>query len=250
MSKSSYHIRQLTNASANDIWHIVKTSAGHIDKTSFNTAMLNEINKHHKHKAQEIGQSTGIPNVTWDDVGGLEIVKKELKIAIELKLSRHVESKAKKLKSGILLWGPPGVGKTLIAKAVAHDWAFTFISVKGPELLNMYVGESEKNIREIFAKARTNAPAVLFFDEIDSLAPTRGYTSDSSQVMDRIVAQLLTELDGAITLKNVVVIAATNRPDLLDQALLRPGRFDKVIFIDVARTVEEKLNIIKALTRK
>jgi len=212
--------------------------------------MIDEIKKHHEGKSQEIGQFTGIPDVTWDDIGGLEIVKTELKIAIELKLNKKVERSIRKLKSGILLWGPPGVGKTLIAKAVAHDWAFTFISIKGPELLNMYVGESEKNIREIFSKARSNAPTVLFFDEIDSLAPARGYTSDSSQVMDRIVAQLLTELDGVVALQNVVVIAATNRPDLLDQALLRPGRFDKVIFVDVARTIEEKLKIIKALTRK
>eukprot|EP00826_Nyctotherus_ovalis_P018190 TRINITY_DN15425_c0_g1_i3.p2 TRINITY_DN15425_c0_g1~~TRINITY_DN15425_c0_g1_i3.p2 ORF type:complete len:226 (-),score=45.15 TRINITY_DN15425_c0_g1_i3:232-909(-) len=218
-------------------------------KASFCDSIIREIKKHHEIKAQEIGQFSGIPDVTWNDVGGLETVKKEIRTAIELKLNKHGGS-SKKTKSGILLWGPPGVGKTLIAKAVAHDWAFTFISVKGPELLNMYVGESEKNIREIFAKARMNAPAVLFFDEVDSLTPARGYTSDSSQVMDRIVAQLLTELDGAVALRSVVVVAATNRPDLLDRALLRPGRFDKVVFVDVARTTQQKLKVIQALTRK
>lgn len=218
-------------------------------KANFYDCILREVKRHHETKAQEIGQFSGIPDVTWNDVGGLEEVKKEIRTAIELKLNKH-GGNSKKMKSGILLWGPPGVGKTLIAKAVAHDWAFTFISVKGPELLNMYVGESEKNIREIFAKARTNAPAVLFFDEIDSLAPMRGHTADSSQVMDRMVAQLLGELDGAVSLRNVVVIAATNRPDLLDHALLRPGRFDKVVFVDVAKTPEQKLKVVQALTRK
>ncbi len=242
--------RNITNAGATEIVQLVKSAVSDAAKNcgSFTDAMESRLKQHRELKGQELGHFSGIPDVTWDDVGGLEHVKKEIRSSIEVKL-RHPGKLAGK-KSGILLWGPPGVGKTLIAKAVAHDWLFNFISIKGPELLNMYVGESEKNVREVFSKARLHAPCVLFFDELDSLAPARGCTSDSSQVMDRIVAQLLTELDGAVALKDVVIIAATNRPDLLDTALLRPGRFDKVVYVDVARSREGQLKIVAALTRK
>jgi transitional endoplasmic reticulum ATPase len=134
--------------------------------------------------------------------------------------------------TGILLYGPPGTGKTLLAKAVANEAESNFISVKGPELLDKYVGESEKGIREIFAKARENAPTVVFFDEIDAIASERG-TGATSGVTERVVSQLLTELDGLEDLKNVVVIATTNRPGLVDDALLRPGRFDRHVHVGV-----------------
>lgn len=169
-----------------------------------------------------------IPNVTWDDVGGLAKVKTEILDTIQLPLE-HPELFADGLKkrSGVLLYGPPGTGKTLLAKAVATSCSLNFFSVKGPELLNMYIGESEANVRRVFQRARDAKPCVIFFDELDSVAPKRGNQGDSGGVMDRIVSQLLAELDGMAEGSagaDVFVIGATNRPDLLDPALLRPGR--------------------------
>src|SRR3989339_1951273 len=171
-----------------------------------------------------------IPNVSWEDVGGLETIKKELIEAVEwpLKYPDRFKQMGIRPPKGVLLYGPPGCGKTLLAKAVAYESEANFILVKGPELLNKWVGESEKGVREIFRKARQVAPTVIFFDEIDSIAVRRGQGGDSS-VTERIVNTLLTELDGLEELKDVVVIAATNRPDILDPALLRPGRFDRVL---------------------
>jgi peroxin-6 len=185
-----------------------------------------------------------IPNVSWDDVGGLISVKSEILDTIQLPLD-HPELFADGLKKrsgsstlllivipnsfalGILLYGPPGTGKTLLAKAVATSCSLNFFSVKGPELLNMYIGESEANVRRVFQRARDAKPCVIFFDELDSVAPKRGNQGDSGGVMDRIVSQLLAELDGMSSgngSSDVFVIGATNRPDLLDPALLRPGR--------------------------
>ncbi|RUM33477.1 MAG: AAA family ATPase [Archaeoglobus sp.] len=173
-----------------------------------------------------------VPNVRWDDVGGLDNAKQELMEAVEWPLKYPDVFSAVKIKppKGILLYGPPGTGKTLLAKAVANESNANFISVKGPELLSKWVGESEKHVREMFRKARQVAPCVLFFDEIDSLAPRRGGSADS-HVTERVVSQLLTELDGMEELKDVVVIAATNRPDMVDPALLRPGRIERHIYI-------------------
>ncbi|NPD87321.1 MAG: CDC48 family AAA ATPase [Asgard group archaeon] len=170
------------------------------------------------------------PNVTWDDIGGLSEVKKEMRQAVEWPLKYKGLYKAMKADApkGILLYGSPGTGKTLIAKAVAHESESNFISIKGPEVLSKWVGESEKAIREIFRKARQAAPCVIFLDEIDSITPIRGRSSDSG-VTERVISQLLTELDGLEELRNVVVIAATNRPDMVDPALLRPGRFDRLV---------------------
>ncbi len=173
-----------------------------------------------------------IPNVRWGDIGGLEHAKQELREAIEWPLKYPEVFKTTNIKApkGILLYGPPGTGKTLLAKAVANEANANFISVKGPELLSKWVGESEKHVRDMFRKARQVAPAILFFDEIDSLAPRRGGIGDS-HVTERVVSQLLTELDGLEELKDVVVIAATNRPDMVDPALLRPGRIERHIYI-------------------
>jgi len=170
------------------------------------------------------------PNLHWDDIGGLDDVKAELKEAVEwplkyAKLFEHMNAEPPK---GVLLYGPPGTGKTMLAKAVATESESNFISIKGPEFLSKWVGESEKAVRETFRKARQAAPCVIFMDEIDSIAPTRGGDSDS-HVTERVISQLLTELDGLEALHNVVVIAATNRPDIIDPALLRPGRFDRLI---------------------
>ncbi|NPB00505.1 MAG: CDC48 family AAA ATPase, partial [Crenarchaeota archaeon] len=174
-----------------------------------------------------------VPEVHWDDIGGYENVKQELREVVEwpLKYPKYFEELGVEPPKGILLFGPPGCGKTLLAKAVATESGANFIAVRGPEILSKWVGESERAIREIFKKARMAAPCVVFFDEIDAIAPARGLRHDTSGVTDRIVNQLLAELDGIAPLKNVVVIAATNRPDILDPALLRPGRFDRIIYI-------------------
>ncbi|KII88818.1 hypothetical protein PLICRDRAFT_42057 [Plicaturopsis crispa FD-325 SS-3] len=195
-----------------------------------------------------------IPNVSWDDVGGLAHVKSDILDTIQLPLE-HPELFADGLKkrSGILLYGPPGTGKTLLAKAVATSCSLNFFSVKGPELLNMYIGESEANVRRVFQRARDAKPCVIFFDELDSVAPKRGNHGDSGGVMDRIVSQLLAELDGMSAGQggaDVFVIGATNRPDLLDAALLRPGRFDRMLYLGVSETHQAQLNILEALTRK
>ncbi len=174
-----------------------------------------------------------VPNVKWEDVGGLDSVKEELKQAIEwpLKNPKAFRDMGIRPPSGVLLFGPPGCGKTLLAKAIASESDANFISVKGPELISKWVGESEKGIRKIFRKARQVSPSIVFFDEIDSIASRRGSGNDSN-VTERVVNQLLTELDGVETLKDVVFVAATNRPDLIDPSILRPGRIDKLIRID------------------
>jgi transitional endoplasmic reticulum ATPase len=176
-----------------------------------------------------------VPEVTWDNVGGLADVKQNLREAVEWPLSQPevFERLGIQPPRGILLFGPPGTGKTLIAKAVANESGANFISIKGPEVLSKWVGESEKAVREIFKKASSAAPSVVFLDEIDALAPERGRGSGESNVTERIVNQLLTSLDGLETLEGVVVIAATNRPDMVDNALLRAGRFDRLIQVPV-----------------
>lgn len=178
--------------------------------------------------------SVEIPRVKWDDVGGLDDAKAVIKESAEWPLLHKelFEDIGISAPKGILLYGPPGTGKTLLAKAVANEARANFIVVKGPELLSKWVGESEKGIRQIFHKARQVAPAIIFFDEIDVLVPARGQGHDSG-VGDKITAQLLTEMDGVSKLNNIMIMASTNRPDLLDKALLRPGRFDKLVFVDM-----------------
>ncbi|MCZ7372387.1 MAG: CDC48 family AAA ATPase, partial [Candidatus Methanoperedens sp.] len=173
-----------------------------------------------------------VPQVRWTDIGGLESVKQELIETVEwpLKYPEAFEIINTRPPRGVLLFGPPGTGKTLLAKAIATESQANFISIKGPELLSKYVGESERVVREVFRKARQAAPAIIFFDEIDSIVPTRGSAFDAG-VTERVVSQILTELDGLEELKGVVVVAATNRPDMVDQALLRPGRLDRLIYI-------------------
>ena len=176
-----------------------------------------------------------VPDVTWEDVGGLEDTKERLRETIQWPLDypEVFDTLDMQAAKGVLLFGPPGTGKTLLAKAVANEAQSNFISVKGPELLNKFVGESEKGVREVFSKARENAPTVIFFDEIDSIAGERGGQATDSGVGERVVSQLLTELDGLEELEDVVVIATTNRPDLIDSALLRPGRLDRHVHVPV-----------------
>ncbi|MBN2881202.1 CDC48 family AAA ATPase [Candidatus Woesearchaeota archaeon] len=192
-----------------------------------------------------------VPNVNWKDIGGLEDLKQELKEAVEWPI-KHPESFTRlgvRPPRGILLYGPPGTGKTLLAKAVATESDANFISVKGPELLSKWVGESEKAIRKIFQKARQTSPTVIFFDEIDSIAPRRNNNENNSRVTETVVNQMLTEMDGLEDMNKVVVIAATNRPDIMDTALLRPGRFDRIILAGVP-DFETRLKIFDIHTKK
>ena len=193
---------------------------------------------------------TEVPDVKWDDVGGLNDVKKVLKETIEwpLKYSELFAHAKTSPPKGIFLFGPPGTGKTLLAKAVASESEVNFISVKGPELLSKWVGESEKGIREIFRKARQASPCIIFFDEIDSLVPERGSES-ASHVVDRVISQFLTELDGIEELKGIVVLGATNRPDIIDPALLRAGRFDFHLELPIPDE-ETRLEIFRVHSRE
>merc|ERR1711916_75182 len=193
-----------------------------------------------------------VPNTSWDDIGGLEDVKNELRELVQYPIE-HPEKFEKfgmNPSRGVLFYGPPGCGKTLLAKAVANECQSNFISVKGPELLTMYFGESEANVRDTFAKARAAAPCVLFFDELDSIAQQRGNSQgDAGGAGDRVMNQLLTEMDGVGAKKNVFIIGATNRPDIIDPALMRPGRLDQLIFIPMPDVVSRE-SILKASLRK
>jgi transitional endoplasmic reticulum ATPase len=193
-----------------------------------------------------------VPTVTWDDIGGLDKVKLELQETVQY----PVEHPEKFLKygmspsKGVLFYGPPGTGKTLLAKAIANECQANFISIKGPELLTMWFGESEANVRDVFDKARAAAPCVMFFDELDSIAKARGGSSgDGGGAGDRVLNQILTEMDGMNAKKNVFIIGATNRPDQIDPALLRPGRLDQLIYIPLPDEVS-RLAILKAALKK
>merc|ERR1712007_214889 len=186
------------------------------------------------------------------DVGGLENVKRELQELVQY----PVEHPEKFLKfgmtpsRGVLFYGPPGCGKTLLAKAVASECSSNFVSIKGPELLTMWFGESEANIREVFDKARQASPCVLFFDELDSIAKSRGGSGgDGGGAADRVINQILTEMDGMGAKKNVFIIGATNRPDIIDSAILRPGRLDQLIYIPLPDQ-DSRICILKAALRK
>ena len=191
-----------------------------------------------------------IPTVHWDQIGGLEEVKEELKEAVEwpIKNPELFERMGIRPPKGILLYGPPGCGKTLLARAVATESEANFVSIKGPEIFSKWVGESEKAIREVFRKARVASPAVIFFDEFDSLVPRRGMGFSNSGVTERVISQLLTEMDGILTLEDVVIIAATNRPDIVDPAVLRPGRFDRLIYVPEPNE-KARLEIFKIYTK-
>lgn len=188
-----------------------------------------------------------VPNVSWSDIGGLENIKLKLKQAVEwpLKHPKSFNRMGIQPPKGVLLYGPPGCSKTMIAKALANESGLNFLAIKGPELMNKYVGESERAVREVFRKARAVAPSIIFFDELDALAVERGSSSGAGNVADRVLAQLLTEMDGIEQLKNVTVLAATNRPDRIDKALMRPGRIDRIIYVPLpdAATRREILNL-------
>ncbi|XP_009993067.1 PREDICTED: nuclear valosin-containing protein-like [Chaetura pelagica] len=189
-----------------------------------------------------------VPDVTWADIGALEDVREELTMAILAPVQNPEQFKALGLTTpaGVLLAGPPGCGKTLLAKAVANESGLNFISVKGPELLNMYVGESERAVRQVFQRARNSAPCVIFFDEVDALCPRRSDRESGASV--RVVNQLLTEMDGLVNRQQVFIMAATNRPDIIDPAILRPGRLDKTLYVGLPPP-EDRLAILKTITK-
>ncbi len=190
-----------------------------------------------------------VPNVTWDDIGALKNVREELQIAILAPVRYPEQFKALGLSNppGVLLAGPPGCGKTLLAKAIANESGINFISVKGPELLNMYVGESERAVRQVFQRARNSAPCVIFFDELDALCPKRSQSGEGGASV-RVVNQLLTEMDGLEARKQVYIMGATNRPDIVDPAILRPGRLDKLLYVGLP-SEEDRIDILKTITK-
>jgi len=192
------------------------------------------------------------PNTKWNDIGGVENVKRDLKEAIEWPL-KYPESFVRmgiRPPKGVLLYGAPGTGKTLLAKAVANESEANFIQIKGPSLLSMWVGKSEEGVRKVFERARQVSPCVIFFDEIDSLAGKRGQAfGGGAKVTENVLNQLLAEMDGIEDLTNVIVIGATNRPDILDPALMRPGRFDRIVYVPTPEKVG-RLEILKIHTKK
>ncbi len=191
-----------------------------------------------------------VPTVRWTDIGGLEDVKEDLREAVEWPLKNPDVFKRMGIRApkGIMLYGPPGCGKTLLARAVATESEANFITIKGPEVFSKWVGESEKAIREVFRKARMASPTVIFFDEFDSLVPRRGMGYADSGVTERVISQLLTEMDGLVSLEDVVIIAATNRPDIVDPAILRPGRFDRLIYVPEPEQ-DSRLEIFRIYTK-
>lgn len=231
-----------------------------IDGDSIDAEILDAMSVTHEHFKFAMGAANPaslretvveVPNVKWEDIGGLEDTKKELREMVQYPID-HPEKFEKFGMSpsrGVLFYGPPGVGKTLMAKAIANECQANFISIKGPELLTMWFGESEANVRDIFAKARAAAPCVLFFDELDSIATKRGSNNGDSGGADRVINQLLTEMDGIGAKKNVFIIGATNRPDILDPAITRPGRLDQLMYIPMP-DYESRLSILKANLRK
>lgn len=190
-----------------------------------------------------------VPDVSWEDIGALQFVRDELRMAVVEPINHpeFFERVGITNPAGVLLWGPPGCGKTLLAKAVANESNTNFISVKGPELLNKYVGESERGVRQVFARARASSPCVIFFDELDALCSRRD--DQQSDASARVVNTLLTELDGVENRSQVYVIAATNRPDMIDPAMLRPGRLDKLLYVELP-TPGERHDILKKLSKK
>lgn len=192
-----------------------------------------------------------VPDVNWDNIGALQSIRDELTISVLEPIRNPEKFKALglSLPAGVLLYGPPGCGKTLLAKAIAHESGANFIAVKGPELLDKYVGESERAVRLVFERARSSSPCVVFFDELDSLVPKRGSDGGGgSGVSERVVNQLLTEMDGLESRRSVFVIAATNRPELIDPAMMRPGRLDKLLYVPLP-TPEDRASILKALAK-
>merc|ERR1712124_48904 len=232
-----------------------------IDDDTIDTEVLNALSVTNDHFKFAMGHTNPsslretvveIPNITWDDIGGLEETKKDLQemILYPIEHPDKFQKFGMSPSKGVLFYGPPGCGKTLLAKAVANECQANFISIKGPELLTMWFGESEANVRNVFEKARSAAPCVLFFDELDSIAKSRGMSvGDAGGAGDRVMNPLLTEMDGMGAKKCVFIIGTTNRPDIIDTALMRPGRLDQLIYIPMP-DLPARLSILRATLRK
>ncbi|TYI13860.1 hypothetical protein E1A91_A08G084800v1 [Gossypium mustelinum] len=254
ISKSNFQTGKAESSQSDDsvgVKAVQDTSSNTMARLRGKDDLEKALERSKKRTASALG-APKVPNVKWEDVGGLEDVKKSILDTVQLPLlHKDLFSSGLRKRSGVLLYGPPGTGKTLLAKAVATECSLNFLSVKGPELINMYIGESEKNVRDIFQKARSARPCVIFFDELDSLAPARGASGDSGGVMDRVVSQMLAEIDGLNdSTQDLFIIGASNRPDLIDPALLRPGRFDKLLYVGVNSDASYRERVLKALTRK
>jgi len=244
---------ELATPAASSILHFLRAhpsplTPAQLSPLCITSADFHAALKHVQPSAKREGFAT-VPDVTWADVGALHATREELHMAIVQPIKRPelFRSVGVEQACGVLLWGPPGCGKTLLAKAVANESRANFISVKGPELLNKYVGESERAVRQVFSRARASAPCVIFFDELDALVPRRDDALSESSA--RVVNTLLTELDGLDARRAVYVIAATNRPDMIDPAMCRPGRLDKLLYVDLP-SAEERGEIVRTLVRR
>ncbi|RDB26229.1 putative AAA domain-containing protein C16E9.10c [Hypsizygus marmoreus] len=253
ISTSSRFANMALTASASSIAHFLTAHPDPLTETQLAPLCITSSDftlalKHVQPSSKREGFAT-VPDVTWADVGALHGTREELHMAIVQPIKRPelFSSVGIEAACGVLLWGPPGCGKTLLAKAVANESKANFISVKGPELLNKYVGESERAVRQVFSRARASAPCVIFFDELDALVPRRDDSLSESSA--RVVNTLLTELDGLDARKSVYVIAATNRPDMIDPAMVRPGRLDKLLYVDLP-AAHERTEIVRTMVRK
>jgi ribosome biogenesis ATPase len=243
-------IEESIHSDAKDIHSVVRLSSEQLEPLYVTMSDFLSAIPHVQPSSKREGFAT-IPDVSWDNIGALQSIREELSLSVLEPITHpeKFEALGLPLPAGVLLYGPPGCGKTLLAKAIANESGANFISVKGPELLDKYVGESERAVRQVFERARSSSPCIVFFDELDSLCPKRGSDSSGGGVSERVVNQLLTEMDGLDSRRSVFVIAATNRPELIDPAMLRPGRLDKLLYVPLP-TPEDRASILKALAKK
>jgi ribosome biogenesis ATPase len=231
-SKNEDDDSKYTHSEAKDVHSVVPLTSEELEPLFVTMTDFLEALPHVQPSSKREGFAT-VPDVSWDNIGALQSIREELSLSVLEPITHpeKFEALGLPLPAGVLLYGPPGCGKTLLAKAIANESGANFISIKGPELLDKYVGESERAVRKVFERARSSSPCIVFFDELDSLCPKRGSDSGGGNVSERVVNQLLTEMDGLDSRRSVFVIAATNRPELIDPAMLRPGRLDKLLYI-------------------
>jgi len=249
-SKNEDDDSKYTHSEAKDVHSVVPLTSEELEPLFVTMTDFLEALPHVQPSSKREGFAT-VPDVSWDNIGALQSIREELSLSVLEPITHpeKFEALGLPLPAGVLLYGPPGCGKTLLAKAIANESGANFISIKGPELLDKYVGESERAVRKVFERARSSSPCIVFFDELDSLCPKRGSDSGGGNVSERVVNQLLTEMDGLDSRRSVFVIAATNRPELIDPAMLRPGRLDKLLYIPLP-TAADRAAILKAVGKK